>query len=345
MQARELERPVLLAQDGLLVQINGAARALFPSLKEGEPLPDALLAPEEEGAWEGSAVLEGRGWRVSAGRDGEKIRYELTPVEQSALSQGQLDGALYQLRRLMSGFHRELSPYVSGKKTVVERESREEFARDYYRMLRLMDHLDLLRDAADGQLRPRLEPVEVGVSVNRAVLECDGLLREKGLRVEYRGVPGNLMIRGDMAMLRTALLELISNCARRLKPGDTITVKVTGRGDRALLCVTDSGPAASGMERAVMTTRGGLPRIPVGDMGAGLGLSVAEEIIRAHGGSMLISAGEGAARVFLSLPLTRKLGGEEPEVFTPERDAGMSPYLIGLADVLTGDMILEDWVE
>lgn len=337
--------PALLARDGILTQRNEEARALFPGLKEGSSLPDSLLAPDEEAVWSGFVRLEGRHWNLSARREGEDTLYLLLPAAQSALSEGQLDSALYQLRTLMTRFHREIGPYVSGQKVMVEEADRAEFSRDYYRMLRLMDHLDLMRDAADGQLSPARSTFEVGAAIWRAVTECDGILREIGIGVTYQGVPGDLMVQGDPDLLRTALLELISNSARRLKAGGTVTVRLSKRGERALILVTDDGPAATARQRAAMTTRGGLPRIPTGDTGAGLGLSVAEEIVRVHGGALLISAGEGAPKVWLALPLSRAAAQGEVPVCTPERNAGMSPYLIGLADVLPGRVILEDWLE
>ena len=337
--------PALLVREGLVAQRSGEAQALFPELKEGSPLPGALLSPEGEAAWDGFAQLEGRCWRFTARREGEDTRYVLAPAEQNALTEGQLDSSLYQLRTLMTRFHREIGPYITGQKDRVEPEDRAEFSRDYYRMLRLMDHLDLLRDAADGQLKPPQRVFEVGSAVWRTAVECDGLLREVGVGVDYQGLPGDLTARGDPALLRTALLELISNSARRLKEGGRITLKLTKRGDRALVLVTDDGPAATPRQRTAMTTRGGLPRIPMGDMGAGLGLSVAEEIVRAHGGALLIGAGEGAPKVWISLPLSSPSGTGELPVRTPERNGGMSPYLIGLADVLPGRVILEDWAE
>jgi len=153
------------------------------------------------------------------------------------------------------------------------------------------------------------------------------------------------MVRGNSELLGTALMELISNSARRLKKGGTVTVKLTKRGERALLLVTDDGPAPTAVQRAAMTVRGGLPRIPMGDMGAGLGLSVAEEIVRAHGGALLVGVGEGAPRVWLSLPLAGRGWTGDLICNSPEYNAGMSRYVIALSDILPDRVILEDWME
>lgn len=87
-----------------------------------------------------------------------------------------------------------------------------------------------------------------------------------------------------------------------------------------------------------------MPLIPAPDGGAGLGLSAAETIVRLHGGALMISTGEGAPRVYLTLPIAERVGeGVTLRTPKPERNAGMNPYLIALSDILPGEMIREDW--
>ena len=348
MQSAHLEtypQPALLADAERILALNEKAQTLFSGLAPGQPVPDELLCPEGESLWEGCACLEGQMFRLRCQREEAGLVYTFQAEEQLALSESQLDGALYQLRALISEFHRELSPCVTGKQPVLSEQDKDDFARSFDRMVRLMDHLDFLRDAREAELRLEPEDLELGRFCMLVSAECDGLLREMGVRVEYTGLPAGLLVRADQDRLRDALTELISNCARRRSAGGTIYLRLTKQGNRAVLCITDDGAQATPRQRLGLTARGAMPLIPTPDTGAGLGLSVAEKAVRLHGGTLLFSTGEGAPRVYLSLPLTKGKGLMPLHTPQPERNAGRSPYVIALSDVLPGAVVRTDWFE
>lgn len=337
--------PAMLSDGAVILALNEKAQVLFPGLKPGSDLPDALLSPEGEQSWEGVAALEGRLYQISCRKEAGESLYLFQPREQQALTQGQLDGALYQLRTLMGQFHRELGPCVRGEQEQPSRQNMDDFARSFDRMVRLMDHLDFLRDAQEAEMRLGGRDVEFGRFCGMVAVECDGLLREMGIRVEFTAPPAPVVVRVDEVRLRDALTELISNCARRITGGSVISMGLTVRGGRAVLCVTDDGAAATARQRLGLTARGAAPLIPTPDMGAGLGLSVAEKTVWLHGGALLFSTDAGAPRAYLSLPITRGKGADGVQSPVMERNAGRSPYVIALSDVLPGEIIREDWKE
>ena len=340
-QLNAYPQPAIFADENGILALNDKAQALFPNFKPGMPLPDVLCSPEEP-VWEGTAVVNGRVYQIRCEQGKDGAFYTFQPREQLALSEAQLDGALYQLRTLLGEFYRELAPCVSGERDRLTEADKENFARTFDRQLRLMDHLDFLRDVKDNAVWLNMEEVDLGLLCSRTALECDGLLREMGIRVEYTGQSLPLRVRGDGQRLRDALTELISNCARR-KVG-VITIRLIRRGRQAMICVTDDGNEATATQRLTMTTRGAVPLIPTPDMGAGLGLSVAEKTMWLHGGSLLFSAGEGAPRVYLSLSLSGGTGMTLRSAVM-ERNPGRNPYVIALSDVLPGKLIREDWRE
>ncbi len=346
LDLNEYPQPAILGAEERLAALNEKAAALFPSWKAGDMLPDVLLLPQAGERWEGTAALEGRRYRVSAVPKGEQTLYLLAPEEQIAMSDGQMDGALYQMRTLMGQFRRELAPYVSGEQETLAREDLEDFSKSYYQMLRLVDHMDLLRDAADGHLAGERRELDLDVLCRQIALECGALLRELGIEVVYEGSRVPVTVLGDEQLLRDALLELISNCAKRRRSGGELTLRLTRRGWWARICVTDDGPRANSRERLALTSRGGLPLIPTPDAGAGLGLSVVQTIAALHRGSVLVSADGERPKVYVALPLAS--GSRESHTLhasRPERNAGMNPYLIALSDVLSGETIREDWKE
>lgn len=347
MQMRELNeypQPAVLAAGEKILAVNEKAAALFRNLEEGGELPGILLSMQ--GSWEGSVTFEGRLYRIAATVREEQTLYLIQPVEQQAMGEGQLDGALYQMRSLMGEFRRELAPYAAGERERFAAEDMEAFTRSYYRMLRLMDHMDLMRDAASGQLNAVRTCLDLDRLCAMTAMECGGLLGEIGIGVEYEGPGSVVYVAGDGEKLRDALLELISNCARRRRNGGMLKLSLSCKGKWARICVTDDGAAPTAREKLGLTVRGTMPLIPAPDGGAGLGLSAAEVIVRHHGGALMVSAGEGAPRVYLALPVASRSGeGLSLNSPGPERNAGMNPYLIALSDVLPGEMIREDWKE
>ena len=338
----EYPQPAVLAAGTQILSLNEKAAALFRNMEAGGMLPEELFA--DQGNWEGCVTLEGRFYHVTATARREETLYLFRAMEQQALSEGQLDGALYQMRSLMGDFRRELGPYAAGERESFARGDLEQFSRSYYRMLRLMDHMDLLRDAAAGQLTAARERLDLDRLCAMTAMECGALLSRMGIEVEYEGLAGGVYVSGDGALLRDALLELISNCARRRKMGGILKLSLKKSGNWARICVTDDGEAPNAREKLGLTGRGAVPLIPTADSGAGLGLSTAEAIMRLHGGAMMVSTGTGAAGVWLALPTAERTGeGMTLRTPTPERNAGMNPYLIALSDVLPGDMIREDW--
>ena len=336
-------QPAIFADDHAVSAMNEKAQALFPCMHVGDALPETLTPPEGEQVWEGAAVLEGRTYQIRYEQCEQGGIYTFQPGEQLALSDGQLDGALYQLRTLLGEFYRELGPCISGEKERMSEEDKACFARTFDRQLRLMDHLDFLRDVKDNAVWLDMGEVELGAVCSNTALECDGLLREMGIRVEYLGPPASVFVRGDETRLRDALTELISNCARRRAKGGCITMELKLRGKQAMICVTDDGGQATPGQRLTMTNRGVAPMIPTPDMGAGLGLSVVERTMWLHGGAMLFSTGAGAPRIYLSMSTCAPGGKICVRTAKMERNPGRNPYVIALSDVLPGHIVREDW--
>ena len=170
-------------------------------------------------------------------------------------------------------------------------------------------------------------------------------MKEQGIDVDYRSSIDPIFVSGDEELLRGAILELISNCAKRRRDGGAIKLDLSKKGTWVRICVTDDGPPATDRERLTLTTRGAMPLIPTATVGAGLGLSAAETVVQLHGGALFVSTGNHAPGVYLALPA--KQPGESVSVHAPRpaRNVGMNPYLIALSDVLSGAVIREDWKE
>ena len=124
----------------------------------------------------------------------------------------------------------------------------------------------------------------------------------------------DVAVRADRAKLRLILDNLLSNAVKFTPDGGTITVRARAEGDAGgvVIDVADTGPGVPQEERGRIfdafyqgaTPQGGLVR------GTGIGLSVVQEFVNAHGGTVQLVDGEfpGAHfRVWLPPP-PRHLG-------------------------------------
>jgi len=118
----------------------------------------------------------------------------------------------------------------------------------------------------------------------------------------------DIALQGDRAKLKLILDNLISNAVKFTPDGGTITVRARTNADgaQAVLDVADTGPGIPATERDRIfdafyqgaTPQGGLVR------GTGIGLSVVQEFVHAHGGTVEIVEGEfTGAHLRVRLPL------------------------------------------
>ena len=108
-----------------------------------------------------------------------------------------------------------------------------------------------------------------------------------------------LTVPGDEARLHQVVTNLLTNARKYTPAGSTVTVTGTASG----FTVHDDGPgfppdlAPRAFERFV---RGDAARTRAG--GAGLGLSLVEAIVAAHGGSVSLDTSPGDTTVTVHLP-------------------------------------------
>jgi signal transduction histidine kinase len=162
--------------------------------------------------------------------------------------------------------------------------------------------LDLSRIQADRvELRTsELDPEQVIHAVLDAhATEAEG--RRATLRSEV--LPGMPAIRADRERLQLVLDNLISNAIKYGPEGSAITVRAVQR-DRALrIEVADQGPGIPAEYRqAIFDKYVRVPGAPKG--GAGIGLYIAREIVRAHGGEIGVDSEPGKGATFwFTVPL------------------------------------------
>jgi heavy metal sensor kinase len=147
----------------------------------------------------------------------------------------------------------------------------------------------LLAQADAGELRLSREPVDLTATLVNIIEDAEILAAEAKLQFQIDLQP-RVTMAGDRALLPTALLNLLTNAIKYNEPGGRIQVQLARDGTKVVLDVGNSGPGIPSEEQSkifdrfhrVDTTRGRVVD------GIGLGLSLAREIIRAHGGELVL---------------------------------------------------------
>ncbi|HLT16309.1 MAG TPA: HAMP domain-containing sensor histidine kinase [Acidimicrobiales bacterium] len=171
------------------------------------------------------------------------------------------------------------------------------------RMGRLVD--DLLHLARLDQGRPlERAPVDLAALAADAVADARAAAPDREVVLD---APAPAVVVGDEHRLRQVVGNLVTNALVHA-PGAAVSVRVAADGETATLSVTDDGPGMSEADAARAFER--FYRADASRSrhqgGSGLGLSIVEATVRAHGGSVALRSAPGAGTtVQVRLPVVR----------------------------------------
>lgn len=146
---------------------------------------------------------------------------------------------------------------------------------------------------------PVLQEVDLGAVVDAVVAVHAAQFQHAGVVVKVLR-EGHLWVAGDRRRLQQVLSNLLVNAAQAMPVGGVVVVKVLNGGDFIELSVRDEGRGFSATALARFAEFFYSER----EGGMGIGLSVAAEIARAHGGCLMAAnAPGGGAVVTVRLPV------------------------------------------
>ncbi|MEM9797221.1 MAG: sensor histidine kinase [Pseudomonadota bacterium] len=163
----------------------------------------------------------------------------------------------------------------------------------------LLDHATVAFRAEDLSRAP----VDLADLARRAVeaLEPTATLRDIDLRLEAGSAT---TVRGDAVLLDSALRNVLDNAIKYSPEDTTVTLQVHAADGQARIDVLDQGPGFDGAPAEHLLARFKRGANATGIVGSGLGLTIAADVLRAHGGRVELaqrSEGSGAC-VSLALP-------------------------------------------
>jgi len=166
-------------------------------------------------------------------------------------------------------------------------------AEEFQRLARMVSDMLFLAKTEHGIELPNPEVISLEQETRALFDFYDAVADEKHIRLS---VSGDAQIMGDRLMIRRAIGNLLSNALRHSPAEAEVAVTIEGKESGATLCLTNSGPTIAPEV---------LPRLfdrffrvdksrshPNSD-GAGLGLSITQAIMAAHGGRVQVNSGNG----------------------------------------------------
>jgi signal transduction histidine kinase len=291
---------ILLAAPLLVLSFLGGALAASRALRPVQHLTEAFQSIIRTGRLDARVPERGGGGELDA----------LVSLYNGMLAKietlvngmrGALDNVAHDLRtplaRLKAAAETALAGPPSGQRRALESCLEETAA-----ILTMLNTLMDISEAETGAMR--LAPTRVRLAgLIEDLRELYGYVAaERGIQLESRAPP-DLEVDADLNRLRQVIANLLDNAVKYTPAGGRVRVEASGGEDGVRIAVRDTGPGIPAEELPHIWER-----LYRGDRsrstpGLGLGLSLVQAIVRAHGGTVAArSLPEGGAEFTVSLP-------------------------------------------
>jgi signal transduction histidine kinase len=213
--------------------------------------------------------------------------------------------ASHELKTPLTVMRCEVESLLGGNPcTPAQRESLTGHLDEIQRLAQIVDNLALLAKADAGLVPLAQEDVPLHELVREARDDARVLGAGRALTVELHECE-EILARGDRHRLRQVLLNLVDNAVKYNEQNGSVTLRLRRDGPQAHITIANTGPGIPPEQ---------LPRVfdrfYRGDAachtradGCGLGLSIAQWIVNAHGGTIAMVSGVGCrTTVAIHLP-------------------------------------------
>ena len=180
------------------------------------------------------------------------------------------------------------------------------------RLTKMVEELLEFTRIEDGRFTLNIEMIDIAAELEDAIFTFRELLHQDELEFRYESDMDEApLIPGDPNRLKQVFLNLFDNSAKYGREGKRIEVSIRFEGDFVKITIRDFGPGAPDDELDIIKMKfykGSNSK----ERGSGIGLSVCDEIIRYHGGSISLSNAEGGGfLVTILLPVSTEVGNPD----------------------------------
>lgn len=180
--------------------------------------------------------------------------------------------------------------------------------REAKRMANLVSRLLILARSDSGKLRAEKEKVDLSDLCETVAWQQESIARECDIIIKSAVEP-NVYVLGDEAMLIRVLLNIVDNAVKYGKPGGHVEIQLETVDSWACCTVKDDGIGIKEEDLSKIWQRFYRTEEARREEGSGLGLAMAEAMVKAHNGIIEADSvyGQGS-RFRIKLPLYQESG-------------------------------------
>ncbi len=222
-----------------------------------------------------------------------------------------LESSFEQMRRFTADASHELRTPLTAIRSVGEvslqrNASREEYREtigsmleEVNRLTRLVENLLTVSRADAGQVPFQHQPISVMNVVRESAAMLEVLVEEKLQHLVLNG-DEQASVLGDRLILRQAIINLLHNAIKFSPVQGSISVTTSKNGAGVRIDIADDGPGISEENREKVFQRFfRVDKARTSELGgAGLGLSIAQWAVQAHGGKITLETHDGPGCLF-----------------------------------------------
>ena len=279
----------------------------FISYRLARPLHDMALATRQYARGE-------FGYRVQA-RGEDELRQLAEAFNSMAISLATLESSRrsfvanvsHELKTPMTSIGGFIDGMLDG--TIPQEQHKkylELVSEEVRRLSRLVTGMLNLSKIEDGELQLNLAPFDVNELLFTTVLRFERIVAAKGLELTGLDALEPLTIRGDRDMLTQVFYNLIDNAVKFTPPGERLEFTARQEKGSYVFALRNTGVGISSEELARIFERFyKIDKSRSYDVkGAGLGLYLAQTIVKMHGGTIsAVSDGESYTEFTVELPM------------------------------------------
>ncbi len=178
------------------------------------------------------------------------------------------------------------------------------------RLERMVEDMLSTSEIESGSLKLRTDDVRLDAAFRELREDYEGAAQDKGIGISFDLPPKIPVIQGDRQKLAVAMHNLIGNAIKYTPAGGAVNISVREEGGMLVFEVADTGIGISAAEADRIFDRFYRANDPLvsEETGTGLGLTLAREVARLHGGDITVESEQGSgSRFILTIPLPDQL--------------------------------------
>ncbi len=242
---------------------------------------------------------------IEATQLGEEARQAQLLREKEKLQSALLNSISHDLRTPLVSITGALSS-LREDDTLYDLTSRRELLDGAYleadRLNRLVGNLLDMSRLDSGSLKLKREPYDVREIIGVARSQLRPRLEGREIRID---LPDDLpMVSVDLVLFAQVIVNLLDNALKYSKPDKPIHIRARHSQNEVELDIADEGIGIPADELPHIFEKFYRARIAKGQGGSGLGLSICQGIVEAHGGTIRVQSREGQGTCFtIHLPI------------------------------------------